>query len=334
MREVSFIKQNKDNWLEFENYLYHGQEIDADRLSMLFDKVTNDLAYSQTYYPKSKVNVYLNALASNAYLRVIKPKTSYGSIISFWRDHVPSITYKYRKVIWATFIVFFILLSIGILSTLFDESFVRSILGDGYVDKTIENIESGDPAAVYNNHSLYGDIGSFLAITINNIRVGLLMYISGITLGIGTFKILLSNSVMIGSFLTMFYNQGVLAESMTAVWIHGAMEVFCIVIEAAAGFILGLSWLFPGALSRMQAFLHSAKESLMIVMSTIPFTIAAGLMEGFVTQLYNEMPTFLSLGIIFFTLGVISYYYLIYPIRRYRRVNIRLSDLMVNNEDV
>lgn len=334
MREVSFIKQNKDNWLEFENYLYNGKQVDAHRLSQLFDKVTNDLAYSQTYYPKSKVNVYLNALASNAYLKVIKPNTTYGTIIDFWREDVPKITYKYRKVLWATFAVFFVMLGIGVLSALYDEGFIRSILGDNYVDQTLENIQDGDPAAIYTNNTIYGDIGSFLAITINNIRVGLLMYISGITLGIGTLKILFQNCIMLGSFLTMFEQQGVLAESMTAIWIHGAMEIFGMVIECSAGFLLGLGWLFPGSLTRKQAFLLTGKESLMIVMSTIPFTIAAGLMEGFVTQLYNDMPLWMSISIILLTLSIITYYYLIYPVIKYGKTEPKLSDIMVNNEEL
>jgi hypothetical protein len=33
-------------------------------------------------------------------------------------------------------------------------------------------------------------------------------------------------------------------------------------------------------------------------------------------------------------LGVISYYYLIYPIRRYNNIALRLEDIMVNNEEV
>mgnify|MGYP006076269163 CR=1 FL=1 len=334
LREVSFIKQNKANWLEFENYLYYGKKVQPDRLADLFVQLNNDLAYAQTYYPKSKVNVYLNALASNAYLKVVKPTTVYGSIIDFWTTDVAKITYKYRKLLWASFILFFVILSIGILSALYDESFIRSILGDDYVDSTLENIANGDPAAVYTNGTAYGDIGSFLGITINNIRVGLLLYISGITLGLGTLKILFSNGIMVGSFLTMFYKEGAFAESMSAIWIHGAMEIFGMVIEAAAGLLLGLGWLFPGTLSRKQAFLLTGKESLMIVMSTLPFTIAAGLLEGFITQYYNEMPFGGSLTIILSTLGIIGYYYLIYPIRKYHNTTLRLEDIMVNNEEL
>lgn len=333
LREVSFIKQNKDKWLEFENYLYHGHVAGPERLSDLFVQLNNDLAYAQTYYPKSKVNVYLNALTSNAYLKVVKPKTTYGSIVAFWQTEVPLIAYTYRKYIYFTFLVFLALFGIGILSSLYDESFIRSILGDSYVDTTMENIAKGDPAAVYTNATSLGDLGSFLGITINNIRVGLLLYITGIFLGIGTLKILLSNTIMLGSFLAMFYKAGVLAKSMSAIWIHGAMEIFGMVIEASAGLLLGLGWLFPGNLTRKQAFLVTGKSSLMLVISTIPFTIAAGLLEGFVTQLYNEMPYWLALIIIFSTLGFISFYYLVYPILVYRKRNQTFEHLQLLNEE-
>jgi uncharacterized membrane protein SpoIIM required for sporulation len=330
LREVSFIKQNKDKWLEFENYLYHDHAVSPDRLSELFVQLNNDLAYTQTYYPKSKVNVYLNALSSNAYLKVIKPKTTYGSIAQFWRLDVPQILYKHRKYIYFTFIIFLVMLGIGIISSLYDDTFVRSILGDQYVDSTMENIANGDPAAVYTNNTSLGDLGSFLGITINNIRVGLLLYINGITLGFGTIKILFSNCIMLGSFLTMFYQADVLGESMSAIWIHGAMEIFAMVIEASAGILLGVGWLFPGSLTRKQAFIANGKQSLMIVLSTIPFTICAGLLEGFITQFYNEFPLVITMTIIFGTLGVISFYYLIYPILLNKRLGSTFHSVFLN----
>ena len=333
MREVSFIKQNKENWLEFENYLYHGRPLQPNRLTELFTQLNNDLSYAQTYYPKSKVNVYLNSLTAQAFLKITKPKTTYGSIIEFWKIDVPRVTYKHRKYIYLAFAVFLVTVLIGVLSSLYDESFIRSILGDEYVDLTANNIDKGDPAAIYTNATSMGDIGSFLGITINNVRVGFLMYIAGITLGIGTIKILFSNSVMLGSFLTMFYKAEVLAESMSAIWIHGAMEIFGMVIEAGAGLLLGLGWLFPGSLSRKQAFIVTGKESLMIMLSTIPFTIAAGLLEGFVTQLYNEMPLWMALIIIFGTLGIISFYYLVYPVLLHKKSIDTFDEMMLRYEE-
>ena len=333
MREASFIKQNKDKWLEFENYLYYDLKVEPGKLADLYIQLNNDLAFTQTYYPKSKVNIYLNALASNAYLKIVKPKTAYGSIQKFWKYQVPFLVYKHRKYIYFAFTLFILVLGIGIISSLYDEAFIRAVLGDSYVDLTMQNITTGDPAAIYTNNTRLGDTGSFLGITINNIRVGLLMYISGITMGIGTLKILFSNGVMLGSFLTMFYEAGVFAKSMSAVWIHGSMEIFVMVVEAGMGFLLGLGWLFPGSFTRMQAFKRNGKESLMILLSTIPFTVFAGFLEGFVTQYYNDLHWSFSLTVILTTLGIISYYYLVYPIRLFGRSGLTINDLIGEDEE-
>lgn len=314
MREVAFINQNKSKWLEFEKYLFLNEPMDAEQLAEVFTQINSDLAYAQTFYPKSKLIIYLNALAANAYYKLHQPQSSFYRLIDFWRIDVPLVVYKNRKYIYFSFLFFALFVVIGVFSAMNDETFIRMILGDSYVESTYENIQKGDPAAIYNNDSMLGDAGSFLGITINNIRVGLLMYISGFTFGIGTLNLLMQNSVMLGAFQTMFFQAGQLAASMSAIWIHGAMEIFGMVIEASAGLLLGLGWLLSGTLTRRQAFIMSGKESLMIVLSTIPFTISAGLLEGFVTQYYNEMPIALTLLIILGTLALIAYYYLIYPI--------------------
>jgi len=55
------------------------------------------------------------------------------------------------------------------------------------------------------------------------------------------------------------------------------------------------------------------KNGVKILVSTFPFTIAAGFLEGYVTRYSNTMPNWLSVSIILITLSIISYYYLIYP---------------------
>ena len=118
---------------------------------------------------------------------------------------------------------------------------------------------------------------------------------------------------MLGSFQYMFVKEDVFWESVRGIWIHGAMEIFAIVIEGAAGFILGASILFPKTFSRMTSFKRGVKIGVKILISTFPFTIAAGFLEGYVTRYSNVMPNWLSIGIILSTLSLISFYYLIYP---------------------
>ncbi|MBD0833121.1 stage II sporulation protein M [Aestuariibaculum sediminum] len=311
MREVSFIKQNKEKWLAFEKAIFNNDFKDADELASQYIQVINDLAYAQTYYPKSKVIVYLNQLAAKAFQKIYKTKREdTNRLISFWKTEVPLICYQYRKFIYVAFIIFFSFVFIGAISAANDGEFVRSILGDNYVDMSIENIEAGDPVAVYKSGSNWG---SFIGITINNLKVGIIAFILGVFGGIGTLYILFKNCIMLGSFQYFFYEKGVFWESVRGIWIHGAMEIFAIVIEAAAGLILGASILFPATFSRMTSFKQGAKTGVKILISTFPFTLSAGFLEGFITRYSNIMPHWLSVSIIIITLSIITYYYLIYP---------------------
>ena len=63
MREAHFIDKNKTKWLDIEKNLKNKSKIHPDILSKNYIEIINDLAYAQTYYPKSKTKDYLNELA-------------------------------------------------------------------------------------------------------------------------------------------------------------------------------------------------------------------------------------------------------------------------------
>jgi uncharacterized membrane protein SpoIIM required for sporulation len=311
MREVAFIKQNKEKWLEFELAIFGKAKKNPDELANLYIQMMNDLSYAQTYYPKSKTVVYLNHLASQIYQKIYKTKrTEKNRFLEFFKTEVPLIVYEYKRYLLYAFILFFLTVAMGIISARYDQNFVRLILGDGYVNMTLENIKKGNPMAVYGSGSNWG---SFVGITMNNLYVGARCYIYGIFGGLGTFYIFLQNSLMLGSFQYFFYEQGVFWKSVRGIWIHGSMEIFAIVIESAAGFILGASILFPKTFSRLNSLKIGFKNSFKIFLSTFPFTISAGFLEGFITRYSIDMPNWLSSFIILFTLGIISFYYLVYP---------------------
>jgi uncharacterized membrane protein SpoIIM required for sporulation len=311
MREIAFIKQNKERWLEFEQAIFGENKKNPDAMANLYIHLMNDLSYAQSYYPKSKTVVYLNYLASQIYQKIYKTKrTEKNRIVYFFKTEVPLVLYEYKRYLLYAFVLFFATLSIGVFSAKYDVDFVRMIMGDSYVNITLENIKDGNPVAVYKSGSNWG---SFIGITLNNLYVGAKCYLYGIFLGIGTFMIFLQNCIMLGSFQYFFYQQGVFWESVRGIWIHGSMEIFAIVVEAAAGFILGASILFPKTYSRMNSFKIGFKKSIKIFLSTFPFTISAGFLEGFITRYSVVMPHWMSVFIILTTLAIISFYYLIYP---------------------
>lgn len=317
MREASFVKQNKEKWMLFETALENNAKINPDDLASYYIQLTNDLSYAQTYYPDSKTLLYLNSLASQAHQKIyITKKESKNKIISFWKYEFPLFFKQYHNTLLYTFLIFVSAVLIGVVSTVNDDSFVRLILGDGYVNMTIENIENGEAMAVYKSGS---SIGSFLGITINNIRVAIIAFAFGVFFSVGTIYVLFSNGIMLGAFIAFFYNYGILEKTST-VWLHGTFEISVIVIAGCAGIVMGNSFLFPKSFSRRVSFMRGAKDGLKIVVSTIPFFIIAGFIEGFITRYGEQMPNFLAYGIIFISLFIIIYYYVIYPILLNRNI--------------
>ncbi len=312
MREAAFVKQNKEKWIAFDDAIHNNLQISPDHLADYYIQLTNDLAYAQTYYPESKTLQYLNSLASQAHQRIYKnKKESKNRIISFWKYEFPIFFKQHHRTLLYAFLIFTIAAAIGVVSTINDDSFVRLILGDAYVNETLENIANGNPTAIYSSG---GEAGTFIWITINNIRVAMLAFAFGVITSIGTGYILFYNGLMVGTFFTMFHNEGVLFEASKNIWLHGTIELSVIVIAGCAGLVMGNSILFPKTYSRKVSFIKGAKDGLKIVVSTIPFFIIAGFIEGFITR-YNNMPLWLAITIIFASLALIVYYYVIYPFR-------------------
>ena len=310
MREAAFVKQNKDKWVAFEEALDSKRELSPDQLSDLYIEITDHLSYAKTFYPGSNTQLYLNTIASHAHQKIYKTKReSKNRIVTFWKTEFPTMFHAHQRELLISFLVFFFFCLVGAFSAANDGDFVRSILGDGYVNMTLDNIEKGDPMAVYKQ---MGEFNMFLGITINNIKVALFAFALGIFLGVGTLWILLRNGLMLGSFQYFFYDKGLLWESARTIWIHGTIEISVIIIAGCAGLVMANGMLFPGTYSRLESFKRGVKNGLKIVISTLPFFIVAGFLEGFVTR-HTEMPDWLSITIILGSLGLIVFYYVIYP---------------------
>jgi uncharacterized membrane protein SpoIIM required for sporulation len=312
MRETTFLKQNEKKWKEFERVVQAPKRTVApDEIADLFIQVTDDLSYARTHFPNSKSVSYLNGLAAQVHMSILKNKrTKQASLGRFIRYELPLLLAFNRSKLYYAFMIFMVAVVIGAASTYADENFTRLILSDEYVDMTIRNMERGEPLAVYGGD---GELSSFLGITVNNVRVSFVAFVGGLFLGLGTLYMLLSNGIMVGSFFAFLFQYGFGKEAVLTVMIHGTLELSAIVIAGMAGFCLGHSILFPRTYSRMESLRRGASDGLKIVLGLVPVFILAGFLEGFVTR-HTDMPVLLSLAIIIGSLGFIVYYFVIYPL--------------------
>lgn len=316
MKEFTFIRNNIDKWQRAEIIISDADSQSPDRLAEVYTDLTSDLAFAQTHYPDSRITIYLNKLSSVLHNSIYRNKREkWTRILTFWTQEVPLVMYDARKLLLASFLIFLISMLIGVMSQCFDHDFCRIILGDYYVDMTLDNIAKGKPMAVYDSD---GELNMFLGITFNNIRVSFMMFVSGILTTIATGACLFQNSVMLGCFETFFAQRGLLYESFLAVFLHGTLEISAIIIAAAGGLAIGNGWLFPGTYSRLVSFRRGAKRGLKIVAGTVPVFILAGFIEGFVTR-HTEVPDAIRLAFILLSLAFVIGYFVILPQIRYRQ---------------
>jgi uncharacterized membrane protein SpoIIM required for sporulation len=312
MREPAFLRQNKDKWLEYERLLEQRRkaQVDPDHLAKLYIQLTDDLAYARTFFPRSRTVRYLNGLAARTHLTIYKNKKEPRSrLLTFWTEELPALFREALRPILYAMAIFTFAFLIGLWSTMNGETFVRAILGDGYVNMTLENIERGDPLGVYKDSP---SLPMFLRIAVNNVRVSFIAFALGILLSVGTGYILFQNGLMVGAFFGLFHTQNLIWEALPVIYIHGTLELSAIVIAGGAGFMLGNAILFPGSYTRQQSLQTAASKGIKIIVGLVPVFLVAAALEAYVTRL-TEMPLPLKLLIILSSLAFVLGYYFVYP---------------------
>ncbi|MGQ1785957.1 MULTISPECIES: stage II sporulation protein M [unclassified Saccharicrinis] len=311
MKEITFINRNKSRWQSFEENMKKGDKLNPDELADQFIQLTDDLAYARTFFPKSGTISYLNSLTVKTHQEIYKNKKEKSSRFkTFWLTELPLEFYHSRKYFLISLVIFLIAGTLGAVSALNDDGFVRLILGDTYVNTTLDNIEKGDPMGIYGT---MGEFEMFLAITSNNIWVSFVVFVFGMLTSLGVGFVLVQNGIMVGAFQAFFYQKQLFSVSSLAIYIHGALELPGIVIAGGAGIILGNSFLFPGTLPRITALGIGVRRGVKIMIGLVPIFLVAGFLESFVTRHYDNMPLSINLIIILGSLSFIIWYFFRYP---------------------
>ncbi len=312
MRESLFIERNKNKW----DQLLDQSNTTTDETVAQFVDITNDLSYSKTHFPHSKLVPLLNQLAIKKYNQALGRQEG-NSILNFFKFDYPLVIGHHIKLLYAALAIFLAFVVLGIVLSFYDKTFIEGILGSSYVQMTQENIKKGQPFAVYEDND---QIFMFLRIMLNNLRVGLFCYMSGFFTGIGTVIISFQNGIMVGAFYSMFQKAGLGFQFFMVIMLHGTLELFGIVLELMAGLLLGYSWFFPGTLSRWNGFKQGLRRSMIIYLGSVPFTVLAAIIESFVTFMgkkgisftTNPVVSFFLISVLIGSFAFIIWYYFIY----------------------
>ncbi|MDQ0871410.1 putative membrane protein SpoIIM required for sporulation [Paenibacillus sp. V4I3] len=279
-----FIREHKSQWTELEQLLIQLskrksslQASQVNRFTELYKVASAHLATLQTHMPTDETTLYLNHLVSQAHNAMYKENNkSSKQMKEFFLHYFPSLIRA--RSLFVGFALFLFLLGglLGFLSV-WNDPLNLSMIMPGAMADSIDPSKTADPR---------GDLHSPLvstAIMTNNIRVAVLAFISGVTLGIGTIYLMISNGLIVGALAAVFMQSGKSYVFWAYILPHGIIELTAIFIAGGAGLYMGYRFFVPGPYPRKLRFLESAKESAQLLIGTIPLFIIAGIIEGYIT---------------------------------------------------
>jgi uncharacterized membrane protein SpoIIM required for sporulation/uncharacterized RDD family membrane protein YckC len=123
------------------------------------------------------------------------------------------------------------------------------------------------------------------SIITNNVQVAIAAFAFGITAGLLTVWILLSNGVSIGAIFGLYTSKGIGTLLLAFVAPHGVLELAAICIAGGAGFLLAAALLVPGARTRGVALVENGRRAIRLVAGAATLLVVAGTLEGFVSPI-------------------------------------------------
>lgn len=251
---------------------------------MLYRSAVADLARARSEGWPGQVRDYVNDLVAKAHARIyaVQPRSGLGMRVYFF-GVVPAVFRRRWRYLASSVLLTLAVALVSYVGVRREPVLARELLG-GFAEAIEEFARSGEAAGHYfadQPFVKYLGGGSFSAfLFLHNLQVAVQAFALGVTAGLGTLFVLLSNGMMIGAFLAIGANEGALGRLLSVVAPHGALEIPAILIAGAAGLLMGHAIVSPGRWRRADALRLAARDALALLVGSAPMFLAAGIIEG------------------------------------------------------
>lgn len=308
MISAHWLEKRQVHWNRLESLLDQVQKQglgsltrqELQQLGLLYRQAAADLsALREDPSGKSYARI-LNLLLARAHNTIYAGRKSRaGGILRFYRSEYPRIFRRNLNLVTTAFLLFLAGALAGGLLTLSRPEFMHKYLAPSMVE-TIDRHQMWTDSVV----SIKPAASSF--IMTNNIAVTCTIFALGITAGIGTILLLITNGVNVGVIIVACWLAGMNLPLWSFLAPHGVLELPAIFIAGGGGLRLAQGLLFPGLLSRADSLAKSGGEAVRLLLGTVPVLIIAGCIEGFISPSPNiawQLKFVLggSIGVIFFS---------------------------------
>ncbi|OLC29670.1 MAG: hypothetical protein AUG08_10185 [Acidobacteria bacterium 13_1_20CM_2_55_15] len=257
------------------------RRLNPDQLTEIMDgyrTLACDLARARSMGKNSAVVRHLNGIAVRAhsvlYRRILTTDRRRGPA---WVSRFPMAVRSHLAAVGLSALLLFGPAVISYLAVQIRPEFAYDLVPQSFLD-----FEPARPESLHNIPELARPIAASSILT-NNIQVTLLAFGFGLTAGIGTAFVLITNGIQLGAVAGWMTAKGNSSALWGWIMPHGGTELLAIVLAGAAGFMLARAIIAPGEIRRPTALRRVAIPALTIELGVMVMLIFAGLIEGFVS---------------------------------------------------
>lgn len=233
IEEKQFIKDHAAVWKELKvqtakikRASFKPTKAEVDNFIILYNTVSNHLAYSRTYYGECDTTLYLNKLLGAAHAVIYsEKKTPLHDFFSFFAEGFPKLFRKNIKFFIVATLIFVLSGAFSYIYTAVNVENALAFVPAGTLSSIREEGQYDEPDFNY-------EFFSNAYIGTNNITVCITAFVLGFTLGIGTVYYLAVNGLLIGVLggFVLHKHQSLFFWSLIVP--HGVPELFAIFLSA------------------------------------------------------------------------------------------------------
>ena len=295
---------------------------EADELFSLYRLTSSDLSLVQTRTGSLTVVDYLEGLVARAYAHLQVPHRA-RFFHSWWmilRHYFPDAVRRRRAFVAASALALIAGVVVAFVATYAAPSSAEAFLPDEHLKERpgvrVARLEQDER----DGHRTIAGGSENTAFTVflfnNNIRVSVLAFALGITFGVGTLVMLFYNGAMLGSLAALYLMDGQAKFFVAWVGPHGVIELPCVALAGAAGFMLAAIQLRRDR-GPFRIQLRAQKPDLIdLLVGAATLLVLAGTIEGGFSQI-NEptLPYVFKIAVAGVLAALLFAYLFLIPVR-------------------
>ena len=321
MNPETFLQQRQAAWQRTETLLaalrrspraLSAQEL--EEFGRLYRAAASDLALAQRDFPQQPVTQYLNELVGSAHAALYRgAPLRWRRVKAFYARGFGQL---YRTLLPYTAAAFalFLLGALGAFFAVWADASRIYIVEGPEIAPLVDQVQRGE---------LWTEIepavrsaASSLILT-NNIQVMFLTFAGGMTGGLLTAWVMISNGLHLGAIFGLLQVHGLAGGLGEFVLAHGFIELSVIFLAGGCGLYIGDGLLRPGLLSRQAVLRQRVRLSVTVILGCVPLLVLAGLIEGFISPSSLPWPVKAAVGL---GTAIALYWYWLLTTDFYKRI--------------